>query len=81
MQTLFDFGLEVQKVREAVDSIEVKGSKNASLLLYAYNKCNDIIKAINEVASQQNPPSGQNGKNVTAKEGEDNGESNSGATS
>lgn len=81
MQTLYDFGLEVQKVREAIDSIEVKGSKNASLLLYAYNKCNDIIKAINDVASQQNPPPGQNGKDVKSKEGEVNGKSDSGATS
>lgn len=83
MQTLYDFGLEVQKIREAVNSLTVKGSENASLVVYAFNKCNDIIKAINEViAKQQNPPEGQNGEEhsetTEEEEGELNGEPDSG---
>lgn len=66
MKTLYDFGMEVQKIREAVNSITVKGSDNASFVVYAVNKCNDIIKAINVVIEQQeqNPPDGQNGEDT-----------------
>lgn len=86
MQTLYDFGVEVQKIREAIDSIEVKGAKNASFIVYAYNKCNDIINAINQIIDeQQTPPSGQNGEetietdeNFEEEEGEMNGEPDSG---
>ena len=58
MQTLYEFGMEVARVREAIDSIEVRGHENASLVEYAFNKCNDIIAAINSVVQQQN----QNGE-------------------
>lgn len=79
MHTLYDFGLEVQNIREAIDSLEVKGNKNASLVVYAYNKCNDIITAINNIiVQQQNPPAGQNGEEIEKEEGEMNGEPDSG---
>lgn len=66
MQTLYDFGIEVQKIREAINNITVKGADNASFVVYAVNKCNDIIKAINVVIEQQEqkPPESQNGENV-----------------
>lgn len=70
MQTLYEFGMEVARVREAIDSIEVRGHENASLVEYAFNKCNDIIAAINSVVQQQN----QNGE-----EGDMNGEQDSAA--
>lgn len=87
MQTLYDFGLEVQKIREAIDNIEAKGARNASFIVFAYNKCNDIINAINQIIEkQQNPPSSQNGediietdeKPIMEEEGEMNGEPDSG---
>jgi hypothetical protein len=86
MQTLYDFGMEVQKIREAINSLTVKGSENASYVVYAYNKCNDIIKAINEVIErQQNPPESQNGakssETAEKEEGEVNGEPDSGTSS
>lgn len=97
MQTLYDFGIEVQKIREAINSITVKGADNASFVVYAVNKCNDIIKAINVVIEQQeqNPPESQNGEDdpcnqvetddtpiMTAEEGEVNdGEQDRGVTS
>lgn len=57
MRTLYDFGMEVQKIREAINSMTTKGAENASLIVYAVNKCNDIIQAINDVIDQQqNPP-------------------------
>ncbi len=71
MQTLYEFGMEVTRIREAIDSIEVRGHKNASLVDYAYNKCNDIIAAINNVVQQKN----QNGE-----EGDMNGEQDSAIT-
>ncbi len=92
MQTLYDFGMEVQKIREAINGLTVKGAENASLVVYAFNKCNDIIKAINEVIDrQQNPPEGQNGNDqlevsmktdetILGEEGEMNGEPDSGTT-
>lgn len=52
--TLLDFGLEVTKIREAVNSLEVKGETNASLIVYTIQKCNDLIAAINEVVKNQN---------------------------
>lgn len=90
MQTLYDFGLEVQKIREAIDNIEAKGARNASFIVFSYNKCNDIINAINQIIEkQQNPPSGQNSVNgedtietneepIMEEEGEMNGEPDSG---
>lgn len=53
METLLDFGQEILKIREAIDSIEVKGKTNASYLVYAYDKCNEIIQAINQIVEKQ----------------------------
>lgn len=71
MKTLYDLGMAVTGIREAIDKLEVRGCQNASLIKYAYEKCNDIIKMINEVTAQQS----QN-----AQEAEANGEQNSGST-
>ena len=54
MQTLLDFGQEVIKIREAVNSLEVKGEANAALIVYTVQKCNDIILEINNIAKNQN---------------------------
>lgn len=54
MQTLLDFGQEVIKIREAVNSLEVKGEANAALIVYTVQKCNDIILEINKIANNQN---------------------------
>ena len=50
MKTLYDFGLEVSKIREATNSLEVKGEQNASLIVYIVQKCNSIVEAINEIS-------------------------------
>ena len=76
MKTLYDFGVEVTKVREAINSLEIKGEQNASLVVYAIHKCNDIIEAINAVVNQSDP--GQNGEDQTEEEGEVNGQPDSG---
>lgn len=75
--TLYDLGMEVTKIREAINSLEVKGESNASLIVYAFRKCNEIIGAINAVVNQQSETS-QNGEKTTEEEGDVNGEQDSG---
>ena len=69
MRTLYDFGLEVAKIREAINSLEVKGGENASLIVYAIEKCNGLIAAINEFSTPIDSDENQNG----SEEGEING--------
>ena len=52
MTTLYDLGVEVTKIREAINLLEVKGESNASLIVYAHKKCNEIIEAINSLVAQ-----------------------------
>lgn len=92
MMTLYDFGLEIERIREAADSLTITGQRNASVVVYIYNRCNDLIRAINDVSEQKNtPPVGQNGEDVlhvelqtndtiVEEEGEVNGEPDSGTT-
>lgn len=54
MMNLYELGQEVIKIREAVDSMTVKGKTNAALVVYCFDKCNAIINAINEAAAS--PP-------------------------
>lgn len=70
MKTLKDFGMEVMKIREAANMLEVKGQSNASLVVFIVEKCNAIIKAINEIVAER-----QNGKG-----GEVDNEQNSGVS-
>ena len=52
MTTLYDFSMELVNMRKALDTIEVVGPKNASLLVYVYDKCNKLIDTINDVANE-----------------------------
>ena len=68
MITLYDIGLEIQKIREAANSLTVKGVSNASLVVYISNKCNEMIQSINQIADtvdradrRQRPLKSQNG--------------------
>ena len=49
MNTLYDLGMEISNIRTALNNIEVRGQNNASLLVYAYDKCTELIKDINEI--------------------------------
>lgn len=51
--SLYDFGIEVAKIREAINSLEIKGDSNASLIVYAVEKCNGLIRTINEACQPQ----------------------------
>ena len=59
MKTLQDFEIEITRVREAISDLTISGHKNASLLVYAIEKCNAMIGEIRQIASQK--PTGQNG--------------------
>lgn len=50
MKTFYDFGIELSNIRTALNSIEVRGQQNASLLVYAYDKCGELISELNEIA-------------------------------
>ncbi len=52
MVTLMDLGNEVMKIREALNELEVKGKRNASILVFADETCNKIVNMINDAAKQ-----------------------------
>lgn len=52
MKTLYDFGIAVQKIREAANSLEIKGQENAAAVVYICNQCNEIISAINQAIAE-----------------------------
>ena len=64
MATLYEIGQEVMRIREAVNSLEVKGQQNARLIVYCFDKCNGIIQAINDATNRnlavQNDKSAEN---------------------
>lgn len=70
MTTLYDLGMEVSHIREALDSLEVKGHKNVSILNFAFARCNAIIDAINKIAKESEEI--QNGSREVDVDGEDN---------
>ncbi len=51
--TLYELGMEIQKIREAINALEIKGSDNASRIVYATSKCNTLIQAINEIIAEK----------------------------
>lgn len=54
--TLYDMGMKVVDIQKLLDAMEVKGKQNASLLVQAFDACNEIIEAINAaaMAAQEN---------------------------
>lgn len=66
MTTLYDLGQSVIKIRETINTIEVKGEENASRIVFAIRKCNEIITAINESVTEI-----QNKTNEQVEEGVD----------
>lgn len=52
MLTLQDIINEIAIVRDTLNEIEVKGRNNQAHLVYAWDKCNDLIGALNETANK-----------------------------
>ncbi len=76
MTTLYEFGTEIMKIREAIDNITVKGRDNASYVVYAHDRCSALIKEINRITESQRQL--QDGQNGAEKERENNGEPDTG---
>lgn len=74
--TLNELGIEIARIREAVNSIEVKGEHNASLVVYVIKTCNDLVAFINKTIAEsersksQAPDDNQNGSEVGDFDGE-----------
>lgn len=50
MPTLYDVGQRVVKIRETVNEMDVRGSRNASLVVYAVQLCNELVQLLNDTA-------------------------------
>ena len=50
---LYDFGLEISRIREAANALEIKGCQNASQVVFITQTCDELIRAINEVVREQ----------------------------
>lgn len=44
------------KLKEAVNELEVKGERNISLVFYILSRCQETIKAVDEVAAEAGAP-------------------------
>lgn len=60
MKTLYEFSQEIKKLREAIGSIEIKGERNARIIVYCNDKCNDIISSIDEAVNDLSKSSERN---------------------
>jgi hypothetical protein len=43
---------EIVKIRDAIDQVEVKGNNNRSLIVYAYNNCNELLRQLGVVLEE-----------------------------
>lgn len=59
MYTLNDLIQNVEDVKNAVNSIEVKGRQNALLVVYAHDKCVEILKSIKDFLNKEGETDGK----------------------
>ena len=52
MMTLGEIINEISKIQTAIDSVEVRGYENRKHLNAAYERCSNLITAINQVAQE-----------------------------
>lgn len=57
MATLYDLGQKIVAIREALDSLEVRGIRNASIIVKATTDCNEIIQMINDSTKKEDSTS------------------------
>lgn len=51
MTTIGDFGQAVAEIREAVNSLEIKGRRSSTYVVFVNNKCDELLDAFNRIAS------------------------------
>lgn len=66
--TFSEFGNRAMQIRNAADNLTVKGKENASIVLFIYSQCNEIIKLVNSLAAEI-----QNGNQEVTKNDANNG--------
>lgn len=44
---------EITLIREAINELEIRGERNASLVLYSVRKCNEVIQAIQNAMTEK----------------------------
>lgn len=52
MKTYGEFGQVIAQIREAADQIEVKGRVNRAYVDFIFDKCNELIQALNDAAGR-----------------------------
>lgn len=48
-KTLYDFGQAIAKIREAVNSMEIKGRQNSAYVVFVNHQCDELIEDLNEI--------------------------------
>lgn len=49
---LYDFAQDIVKIREAVNSIEVRGSANSAYIVFISDKCDELVRDIKEAVRE-----------------------------
>lgn len=75
-KSIYDLGMAVREIREAANSIEVKGRQNAAYIVYINHQCDVLIGNFNEMAENV---SAENSGSAVETDGEMNGQ-NTGTT-
>lgn len=52
MTTLGDIINEVNKIKDLINSVEVKGYENMRLMIVAYERCNNLVTSITQTAQE-----------------------------
>lgn len=55
-KTIYDFGQSISKIREAVNSMEIKGRQNSAYVVFVNHQCDELIADINEIARNADTP-------------------------
>ena len=52
MDKLTNITASITQIQEALNEMEVKGRKNAALLIYAVDRCNDVLSIVKEMSKK-----------------------------
>lgn len=76
MKSLYDFGRTIVQIREAANSIEIKGRDNSAYIVFINNKCDELIESFDEIARRAEKTTPKS--NINEETGGDLNEQNSG---
>lgn len=70
MNTLYDLGIAITQIRDAADALEIKGAKNAELVMLIFQISNNIITELNGIVQSKKEKNDEDPQNQV---GEDDG--------